>query len=179
MTASAQEDAAMYTIKNLRDVRDAAPDAGVDATQEMRFAQGDLNAERTGVSFMAVKPGRRQAIAHRHDEAEEVYVILSGSGRIKLDDDIVDVGPLDAIRIAPTVTRALEGGPAGHRVPRLRPAPRRRRRDRADRGILAVALAGRGRSTCRSCAVSDVHDREPARVLGLGQADRVVEQAAL
>jgi|SRR5215203_2301305 mannose-6-phosphate isomerase-like protein (cupin superfamily) len=113
MTASAQEDAAMYTIKNLRDVRDAAPDAGVDATQEMRFAQGDLNAERTGVSFMAVKPGRRQAIAHRHDEAEEVYVILSGSGRIKLDDDIVDVGPLDAIRIAPTVTRALEGGPEG------------------------------------------------------------------
>ena len=103
----------MYTIKNLRDVRDAAPDAGVGATQEMRFAQGDLNAERTGVSFMAVKPGRRQAIAHRHDEAEEVYVILSGSGRIKLDDDIVDVGPLDAIRIAPTVTRALEGGPEG------------------------------------------------------------------
>jgi mannose-6-phosphate isomerase-like protein (cupin superfamily) len=113
MTANAQEDAAMYTIRNLRDVRDAAPDAGVDATQEMRFAQGDLNAERTGVSFMAVKPGRRQAIAHRHDEAEEVYVILSGSGRIKLDDDIVDVGPLDAIRIAPTVTRALEGGPEG------------------------------------------------------------------
>jgi mannose-6-phosphate isomerase-like protein (cupin superfamily) len=113
MTASAQEDAAMYTIKNLRDVRDAAPDAGVGATQEMRFAQSDLDAERTGVSFMAVKPGRRQAIAHRHDEAEEVYVILSGSGRIKLDDDIVDVGPMDAIRIAPTVKRALEGGPEG------------------------------------------------------------------
>ena len=79
----------------------------------MRFAQGDLDAVRTGVSFMAVKPGRRQAIAHRHDEAEEVYVILSGSGRIKLDDDIVEVGPMDAIRVAPTVTRALEGGPDG------------------------------------------------------------------
>jgi mannose-6-phosphate isomerase-like protein (cupin superfamily) len=79
----------------------------------MRFAQGDLDAVQTGVSLMAVKPGLRQAIAHRHDEAEEVYVILSGSGRIKLDDDIVEVGPMDAIRVAPTVTRALEGGPEG------------------------------------------------------------------
>jgi mannose-6-phosphate isomerase-like protein (cupin superfamily) len=103
----------IYTVKNLRDVRDAAPDAGVDATQVMRFAQGDLDAVQTGVSLMAVKPGRRQVIAHRHDEAEEVYVILSGSGRIKLDDDIVEVGPMDAIRVAPTVTRALEGGPEG------------------------------------------------------------------
>ena len=103
----------IYTVKNLRDVRDAAPDAGVDATQVMRFAQGDLDAVRTGVSLMAVKPGRRQAIAHRHDEAEEVDVIVSGSGRIKLDDDIVEVGPMDAIRVAPTVTRALEGGPDG------------------------------------------------------------------
>jgi mannose-6-phosphate isomerase-like protein (cupin superfamily) len=108
-----QEGVVIYTVKNLRHVQDAAPGAGVDATQEMRFAQRDLHAERTGVSFMAVKPGRRQAIAHRHDEAEEVYVILSGSGRMKLDDDIVDVAPLDAIRVAPTVTRALEGGPDG------------------------------------------------------------------
>jgi uncharacterized cupin superfamily protein len=103
----------IYTVKNLRDVQDVAPDAGVEATQEMRFAQRDLNAVRTGVSFMAVKPGRRQAIAHRHEEAEEIYVILAGSGRIKLDDDIVEVQPMDAIRIAPTVTRALEGGPQG------------------------------------------------------------------
>ena len=102
-----------YTVKNLRDVQDAAPGAGVDATQEMRFAQRDLNAVRTGVGFMAVKPGRRQAIAHTHEEAEEVYVILSGTGRMKLDDDIVEVGPMDAIRIAPTVTRAVEGGPQG------------------------------------------------------------------
>ncbi len=104
---------ASYTIKNLRDVEDAAPGAGVDATQEMRFAQEDLGAARTGISFMAVKPGRRSAVAHRHDEAEEVYVILSGSGRIKLDDDIVEVRPLDAIRFARPVTRALEGGRGG------------------------------------------------------------------
>jgi mannose-6-phosphate isomerase-like protein (cupin superfamily) len=102
-----------YTLKNLRDVADVAPELGVAAAQEIRFAQRDLDAVHTGVSLMAVNPGRRQAIAHRHDEAEEVYVILSGSGRIKLDEDIVEVQPLDAIRIAPAVTRAFEGGPQG------------------------------------------------------------------
>ena len=102
-----------YTIKNLRDVDDSAPEAGVDATQEMRFAQGDLDAVRTGVSLMAVKPGRRSAIAHRHDEAEEVYVIVAGSGRMKLDDDVIEVKAMDAIRVAPSVTRAFEAGPEG------------------------------------------------------------------
>ena len=62
---------------------------------------------------MGVKPGERQAVAHRHERAEEVYLIVSGSGRIKLHDEIVDVRPMDAIRIAPGVTRAWEGGPGG------------------------------------------------------------------
>jgi mannose-6-phosphate isomerase-like protein (cupin superfamily) len=62
---------------------------------------------------MRVKPGQRQAFAHRHDQAEEIYVILSGTGRIKLDDEIFDVGPLDAIRIAPGVARSLAAGDEG------------------------------------------------------------------
>ena len=102
-----------YTLKNLRDVDDAAAKFGLDAVQESRFAFRDLDAERTGLALMGVKPGRRQAIAHSHDEAEEVYVVLSGSGRIKLDDEIVDVNPLDAIRIAPGVARVVEAGPDG------------------------------------------------------------------
>jgi mannose-6-phosphate isomerase-like protein (cupin superfamily) len=65
------------------------------------------------VAFMRVKPGQRQGFAHKHDEAEEVYVVISGSGRIKLDDEIVDVERLDAIRIAPGVTRALEADDEG------------------------------------------------------------------
>jgi mannose-6-phosphate isomerase-like protein (cupin superfamily) len=102
-----------HTIKNLRDVQDMAPKFGFEAVQEARFAGRDLDAARTGLAFMRVKPGCRQGFAHRHDEAEEIYVILSGSGRIKLDDDVFDVGALDAIRIAPGVARALEGGPDG------------------------------------------------------------------
>ena len=102
-----------YTIKNLRAVDDAAVKGGFSETQEARFATGDLDAEDTGVSHHVVKPGERQAFGHHHDEAEEVYVVVSGSGRIKLDDDIVDVEVLDAVRIAPPVTRQIEGGPDG------------------------------------------------------------------
>jgi mannose-6-phosphate isomerase-like protein (cupin superfamily) len=99
-----------YTHKNLADVEDSAPKFGFEDRQKARFANEDLNAEQTGVSYHTVKAGKRQAFAHRHDAAEEIYVVLSGTGRLKLDDDIIDLAPLDAIRIAPGVTRQLEAG---------------------------------------------------------------------
>ena len=102
-----------HTVKNLREVDDMAPKFGFDAVQEARFCWRDLDAEQTGLAFMRVKPGQRQAFAHKHDAAEEIYVVVGGSGRIKLDDDIIDLGPMDAVRIAPGVARALEGGPDG------------------------------------------------------------------
>jgi mannose-6-phosphate isomerase-like protein (cupin superfamily) len=102
-----------HTIKNLRDVEDVAPKAGFDAVQEARFARGDLDAEKTGLALMRVKPNQRQGFAHRHNEAEEIYVVVGGSGRIKLDDEIAEVQIMDAIRIAPGVARSLEAGPDG------------------------------------------------------------------
>jgi mannose-6-phosphate isomerase-like protein (cupin superfamily) len=102
-----------YTHKQLTDVKDSAPDFGYDQAMEVRFAREALDAEQTGVSYHRIKPGQRQAFGHRHDEDEEIYVIVRGSGRIKLDDEIVEVEELDAIRIAPEVVRALEGGEQG------------------------------------------------------------------
>jgi mannose-6-phosphate isomerase-like protein (cupin superfamily) len=102
-----------YTIKNLRDVEDMAVKHGFSETQEARFAVQDLDAAATGISYHVVRPGKRQAFGHRHREAEEIYVVLSGGGRIKLDDEVSEVGPMDAIRIAPSVTRAFEAGPEG------------------------------------------------------------------
>jgi mannose-6-phosphate isomerase-like protein (cupin superfamily) len=102
-----------WTKKNLRDIEDKAPGFGIGELQSARFANDDLETQRTGVALMGVKPGQRQGFAHRHEEAEEVYVILKGSGRLKLDETIIDVGPLDAIRIAPGVARAFEAGEDG------------------------------------------------------------------
>ena len=102
-----------YTLKRLTDVDDSAQRFGFGETQEARFANDDLEAEQTGVSHHRVKPGRRQAFAHRHENAEEVYVVLDGSGRVKLDDEIVEIEARDAIRVAPGVVRAFEAGPEG------------------------------------------------------------------
>jgi mannose-6-phosphate isomerase-like protein (cupin superfamily) len=102
-----------YSIKNIRDVEDSAAKYGYSETQEARFPRGDLEAERTGIGHIVLHPGKRQPFAHRHKEAEEIYVVLRGSGRVKLDDDIVEVNALDAIRISPDVTRGFEAGDEG------------------------------------------------------------------
>ncbi len=102
-----------YTKKNLREVEDSAPKFGFGELQEAHFATEDLDAESTGVSFIVVRPGKRQGFGHKHEKAEEVYVVISGSGRMKLDDEVIEVAELDAIRVAPTVTRQFEAGNEG------------------------------------------------------------------
>ena len=105
-----------YTIRNLREVEDLAAKHGFGDTQEARFPREDLEADSTGVAYIILRPDKRQPFAHRHNEAEEIYVVLAGTGRIKLDDDIIDIRPLDSIRMSPGVTRALEAGTEGLEV---------------------------------------------------------------
>jgi mannose-6-phosphate isomerase-like protein (cupin superfamily) len=105
-----------FTHVNLGDVEDQAPTFGYGEFGEARFARGALDAAATGVSLQRLRPDVRQAFAHRHQSAEEVYVVLSGSGRIRVDDEVVELRPLDAIRIAPEATRQLEAGPEGLEV---------------------------------------------------------------
>jgi mannose-6-phosphate isomerase-like protein (cupin superfamily) len=102
-----------HTKTNLREVDDSAPRFGLSETQEARFASRDLAAEQTGVTYLIIKPGRREAFAHRHREAEEVYVVLAGSGRVKLDDELVDLAELDSLRVGSGTARQLEAGPDG------------------------------------------------------------------
>ena len=105
-----------YAKKNLRDVRDSAADHGLSAQQEARFPRRDLGAEQTGMGLLTIKPGQREAFAHRHRTAEEIYVVIGGAGQVKLDDELVDLRPLDAVRVSPGVARAFEAGPDGLQV---------------------------------------------------------------
>src|SRR3984893_9054497 len=104
---------ASYTLKKLTDVEDSAARFGLGEVQEARFANEDLEAEHTGVSYHRLKADKRQGFAHRHEKAEEVYVVLGGSGRVKLDDEIIEIEALDALRVAPGVIRAFEAGSDG------------------------------------------------------------------
>lgn len=102
-----------WTIENLASVEDSAPGFGMGELQEAHFAREALGAEATGVAFHRIKAGKRQGFGHQHVDAEEVYVVLAGSGRVKLDDDVRPLQRLDALRVAPAVKRAFEAGPEG------------------------------------------------------------------
>jgi mannose-6-phosphate isomerase-like protein (cupin superfamily) len=103
-----------YTIKNFMvDIEDSAARRRPDRAIEARFARGQIESDHLGVSHFRYAPGYRPPFGHRHREQEEVYVIVSGSGRIRLDDDIRDVRQWDVIRVAPRVARLFEAGPDG------------------------------------------------------------------
>lgn len=105
--------AVAYTRIALEAVDDSAARFGMGELQEARFATRELQAQSTGVSHLRIRPAKRQPFGHRHEQAEEVYVVLAGSGRVKLDDEVLELRALDAIRVAPAVTRAFEAGPQG------------------------------------------------------------------
>lgn len=103
----------LFTHKNLNDVADSAPKFGYGDFVEARFPNDDLGTERTGFAFHRIKPGQRQPFGHRHKEAEEVYVVVGGSGRAMLGKDLVELKELDAIRVSPRLLRAFEADAEG------------------------------------------------------------------
>lgn len=115
-------------------MEDQAPGHGHGDNLEARFAREAVGLKKTGVSYFKVTPCFRAPFGHGHAEQEETYIVIGGSVRLKVDDEIVELGALDAIGVPGEATRAFEGGPGGgggHRV--RRPAHARRRRDDGSR----------------------------------------------
>ncbi len=100
-----------YSVKNLMDVEDSA--AARTSDVEARFARKHLDSQELGVSYFRYAPNYRSRMGHSHREQEEAYVIVGGAGRIKLDDEILDLSQWDVVRVSPQVVRAVEGGPQG------------------------------------------------------------------
>lgn len=100
-----------YAVVNLLELENSVagrPD-GVDG----RFARKHLDSRDLGVSLFRYAPHVRNATAHSHRVQEEAYVVIAGSGRMRLDDEVVELRPLDVVRVAPEVVRAFEAGPNG------------------------------------------------------------------
>jgi uncharacterized cupin superfamily protein len=102
-----------HEIVNLREVENVAQRFGMPEGMEARFPKRRLGSEQVAVSLQRLAPGLRQPFGHRHSEQEEVYVVVSGSGRVKLDDDVRDVRTWDVVRVAPGVMRGFEAGDDG------------------------------------------------------------------
>lgn len=105
-----------YTKVNLRDVEDFASRFGMPAGLEARFARQALGLRNQGLTLFTLAPGFRIPFGHRHAEQEEAYVVVSGSARVKLEDEIVELAAWDAVRVPPEVARGLEAGPEGAEV---------------------------------------------------------------
>lgn len=102
-----------YTKLNLDDVKDLAPDFGMAQFGQARFARQALGAERIGLAHYRVNPGEPLTFGHRHGTCEEIYVVLSGAGRFKVDEDVFDVGPGDVVYCPPEVMRGWAAGDDG------------------------------------------------------------------
>ena len=103
-----------YTVLSLKEVEDQAPRFGVENREyEVRMARNPLGCENSGLSYLRISPGFRSPFGHKHKQQEEVYVLISGSARVKLDDEIVELTPWTAVRIHRDTMRAIEGGPEG------------------------------------------------------------------
>jgi mannose-6-phosphate isomerase-like protein (cupin superfamily) len=98
---------------NFDEIEDTSPD-GVSI--DWRFARRRLGDGELGVSRFTFAPGERFPWAHRHREQEEAYVVVSGSGRIKLDEAVEDLAAGDVLRLGPAVARQIEAGPEGLEV---------------------------------------------------------------
>ena len=102
-----------YTIRNLREVEDQAPKFGMSPNLEMRMARVPLEMENAGLSYQRLAPNYRLPFGHRHNNQEEVYVVVSGSLRAKVDDEVHELRPWDALRVDKGTMRSFEAGPDG------------------------------------------------------------------
>ena len=99
-----------WTRTNFAELRDVSPE---EVRIEWRFAREALGSPELGLSRFSYEPGARMPWGHRHREQEEVYVVVSGSGRARLDDEVIELSPWDVLRVAPAVIRSFEAGPDG------------------------------------------------------------------
>src|SRR5437660_1325456 len=102
-----------HSVVNLKEVEDQAPKFGLSPDLEMRMARVPLELEHSGISYQRIAPGFRVPFGHKHKTQEEIYIVLSGSVRIKIEDEVLDLGPFDAIRVHKDTMRSFEGGPEG------------------------------------------------------------------
>lgn len=103
-----------WTLRNLRDdVDDAAAQYGMSPDLETRFGRKALELEGGGFSYQRMAPNYVLPFGHRHAKQEEVYVVLAGSGRVKLDEEVRELKQWDALRVAAPVARGFSAGPDG------------------------------------------------------------------
>jgi mannose-6-phosphate isomerase-like protein (cupin superfamily) len=105
-----------FSLVNLREVEDMAPRFGFAPDMEARYARTPLGLKNSGLSLFRLAPGYRVPFGHRHGDQEEVYVVVEGTARVRVEDHVVDLAQWDAIRVPPGATRGMEAGDDGAEI---------------------------------------------------------------
>jgi mannose-6-phosphate isomerase-like protein (cupin superfamily) len=105
-----------YTTLNLKDVEDQAPNFGLAPDLEARMARVPLELQQFGLSYQRLGPNFRVPFGHSHKNQEEAYVVVSGSLRAKVGDDVVELGQWDVLRVDKDSVRGFEAGPEGAEI---------------------------------------------------------------
>ena len=106
-----------YNVENLMEVENQGENFGLNPDElQLRMAKDPLGCQNAGITYLRLGPGYRSPFGHRHKQQEEIYVLVSGSARLKLNDEVLEMKPFDAVRIAKDTMRNLEGGPEGAEV---------------------------------------------------------------
>jgi quercetin dioxygenase-like cupin family protein len=103
-----------YTVQNLKDVENQGVRFGLDENDiQLRMGKDPLESEHCGISYVRLRAGWRTPFGHTHNQQEEIYVLVNGSARMKVEDEVIDMQPFTAVRVSPDTMRAYEGGPEG------------------------------------------------------------------
>ena len=106
-----------YTHLNLKEeVEDQAPRFGYSPSMKAHFGRVPLELENSGLSYFRIAPSFRLPFGHRHRDQEEVYLVVSGNARMKLDDEVVELKPFDAVRVPASTMRSFEAGDEGAEI---------------------------------------------------------------
>jgi len=105
-----------YTTLNLKDVEDQAPNFGLSPNLEARMARVPLELEQFGLSYQRLGPNFRVPFGHSHKNQEEAYIVVSGSLRAKVGDEVLELGQWDVLRVDKDAVRGFEAGPEGAEV---------------------------------------------------------------
>jgi mannose-6-phosphate isomerase-like protein (cupin superfamily) len=103
-----------YTVRNLKEVENQGPKLGMDENDlQLRMAKDPLECNGCGLSYMKLGPGWRAPFGHTHKTQEEIYILVNGSARMKVEDEVIDLKPFTAVRVSPEAMRGYEGGAEG------------------------------------------------------------------
>lgn len=102
-----------HAHRNLLEIEDMAPKFGLSAMGESRFPREELELAQLGLGHYRIPANVRQPFGHRHGEAEELYLVVAGSGRVRIEDETLDLAAYDLVRVGPTLTRCFEAGADG------------------------------------------------------------------